>query len=109
MTNFDDFIQRKLNEQKIINFTQDEKDELEAFKFKDEDTKMVYEFHHTALYVSKIEKGYLAELQAYAEMKEDEEIYLKSELHSIYQIKNVLELSKELDQIVKKFERSHMS
>jgi len=38
-------------------------------------------------------------------MKEDEEIYLKSELHSIYQIKNVLELSKELDQIVKNQEK----
>lgn len=66
------------------------------------------EFYHTTLRLEKLKDGFSAILEGTAELDKDESVYLTTKIHSASQIKNVVELSKELDGLIKKFERSYM-
>lgn len=70
---------------------------------------MEVHFYHTTLTIEKLKDGFSAKLEGTAELMDEESVYLTTKLHSITQVKNVMELSKELDILIKKFERAYMS
>ena len=98
----------------IYKFSKDDVKILESLGFefpKIEDAESDYvelEFYHTTLTIGKLKDGFSAKLVGTAELDKEESIYLTTKLHSISQMKDVVELSKELDGLIKKFELAYM-